>query len=116
MIKGIDVSFPNLKSMMGRDSDCISCDIKYKGKKIAYYNDSGNGGGGFAQVYDRKFRPLLKELESEIAALEPITYMGTELKYDLDLFIGQALDDKDVLKLAKKKLVFKDSDGVEMST
>jgi hypothetical protein len=44
MYKGIEVEVVNLKSLPGRNFDMVTCDIKYKGKKILTYQDDGNGG------------------------------------------------------------------------
>lgn len=84
MYKGIEVQVVNLKSLPGRNFDMVTCEIKYKGKKILTYQDDGNGGcphldvlgsivedgkGGYKKTPERiRNLELYKELEERLQA------------------------------------------------
>ena len=51
----------NRKTFQGLDRQGNQGDPHYKGKKVAWYNDSGNGGSCDIVYYDNSFAPILEE-------------------------------------------------------
>jgi len=130
MYKGINILFVGLKTLQGNDGLIIQADIKYNGKKIATFRDDGNGGevdinaiGRFDNVDGnykasktlKNNRELLLQLEAEFKNLPKVKCSYGDLSSDLDDCIDYAMDEfinnKALLKDAKKGLVFKDKLG-----
>ena len=51
----------NRKTFQGLDWQGNQGDLCYKGKKVAWYNDSGNGGSCDIVYYDNSYAPILEE-------------------------------------------------------
>lgn len=118
MYKGLNLDVLNVKTMQGRDGLIINCDIKYNGKKIASYLDEGCGGEGQAtplgKVIDaqgnyspsadyKANKAALVELEAKLAALPNCD--GYSFPPNLDIAIGDLVNEKETIKDAKKGLI-----------
>lgn len=51
----------NRKTFQGLDRQGNQGDLYYSGKKVAWYNDSGNGGSCDIVYYDNAYAPILEE-------------------------------------------------------
>lgn len=54
----------NVKTFPGRDWEGVTADLWYKGKKVAFYSDYGDGAGGTVQYYNG--RPGKDEYEPKL--------------------------------------------------
>ena len=66
-------------------------DLCYKGKKVAWYNDSGNGGSCDIVYYDNSYAPILEETIKRYFKERPIITEYGELDGDEDLFMAELL-------------------------
>ena len=139
MYQGIDIDIVNVQTKPSREGLALYCEIKYKGKKIATFDDPGMGGEpyidaiGTLKEVDGEYQPteelktnrkLLAELEAEFAALPPeiFRYSGSIIQYDpegenvmeMPITIQTAVDSlyeqKEQLKTAKKGLIIQENE------
>lgn len=118
MYKGLNLDVVNVKTMQGRDGLIINCEIKYNGKKIASYLDEGFGGEGEATPLGKltdghgNYSPsaaykankaALAELEAKLAAMPNCE--GYSFPPNLDIAIGDLINEKETIKDAKKGLM-----------
>ena len=62
----------NRKTFQGLDWQGNQGNLHYKDKKVAWYNDSGNGGSCDIVCYDNSFAPLLEEMIKRYFKERPI--------------------------------------------
>ena len=96
----------NRKTFQGLDWQGNQGDLLYKCKKVAWYNDSGNGGSCDIVCYDNSYAPILEETIKSYFKERPIITEYRELEGDEDLFMAellQLMDDKKEYKKAVKK-------------
>lgn len=118
MYKGINLDIVNVKTLEGREGLIISCEIKYNGKKIASYLDEGYGGEGQAHPlgstsnskgeYEKSeaFKAneaALAELKSKLESLPNLE--GYSFPPNLDIAIGDLVNEREMVRNAKKGLV-----------
>ena len=101
-------SLKNRKTFQGLDWQGNQGDLHYKCKKVAWYNDSGNGGSCDIVYYDNSYAHILEEtIKCYFKERQIITEYG-ELDGDEDLFMAellQLMDDEKEYKKAVKKSV-----------
>ena len=96
----------NRKTFQGLDWQGNQGNLYYNGKKVAWYNDSGNGGSCDIVYYDNSYAPILKETINRYFKERPIITEYGELDGDEDLFMAellQLMDDEKEYKKAIKK-------------
>ena len=94
------------KTFHGLDWQGNQGDLYYNGKKVAWYNDSGNGGSCDIVYYDNAYAPILEETIKRYFKERPIITEYGELDGDEDLFMAellQLMDDEKEYKKAVKK-------------
>jgi len=101
----------NRKTFQGLDWQGNQGDLHYKGKKVAWYNDSGNGGSCDIVYYDNSYAPVLEETIKRYFNERPIITEYGELDGDEDLFMAellQLMDNEDAKKFYKAADEFPD--------
>ena len=96
----------NRKTFQGLDWQGNQGNLDYKSKKVAWYNDSGNGGSCDIVFYDNVYAPILEETIEHYFKERPIITEYGELGGDEDLFMAellQLMDDEKEYKKAVKK-------------
>lgn len=71
----------NRKTFQGLDWQGNQGDLCYKGKKVAWYNDSGNGGSCDIVYYDNSYAPILEETIKCYFKERPISGAATTRKF-----------------------------------
>ncbi len=96
----------NRKTFQGLDWQGNQGNLHYKDKKVAWYNDSGNGGSCDIVYYDNSYAPILEETIKRYFKERPIITEYGKLDGDEDLFMAELLqlmdDEKEYKKAAKK--------------
>ncbi len=99
-------SLKNRKTFQGSDWQGNQGDLCYNGKKVAWYNDSGNGGACDLEYYDSRYASILEETIKRYFKERPIITKYGELDGDEDLFMAELLqlmdDEKEYKKGVKK--------------
>jgi hypothetical protein len=99
-----------IRTFRGRDWDGVQGSIYYKGKKVGWYNDSGDGGAAdidFEGTIEerRKMDELLKAAAVEYYKRYPMTGIYADLPIDSELFmsalVGIIDDEKEYKKAVK---------------
>ncbi len=137
MYKGIPVTFSKMQTMEGHEGTVIRCVVKYQGKQIANYYDDGNGGmpdvnpiGSIDRKPNGDYEPstklkqnrqLLLKLEEEFKKLPKVkidTGTGStfEVNDNLDFAVSHFIEQKEMLKLAKKGLLIEKDGKMYIST
>ena len=96
----------NRKTFQGLDWQGNQGNLYCNGKKVAWYNDSGNGGSCDIVYYDYGYAPILEETIKRYFKERPIITEYGELDGDEDLFMAellQLMDDEKEYKKAVKK-------------
>ena len=86
----------NRKTFQGLDWQGNQGDLWYKGKKVAWYNDSGNGGSCDIVYYDNAYAPILEETIKRYFKERPIITEYGEPFFDrngqpIKIKVGMAL-------------------------
>ena len=97
-------SLRNRKTFQGLDWQGNQGDIHYKGKKVAWYNDSGNGGSCDIVCYDNSYAPILEETIKRYFKERPIITEYGEIEGDEDLFMAELLQLRMTKRNIKKQL------------
>ena len=79
------------KTFHGLDWQGNQGDLYYNGKKVAWYNDSGNGGSCDIVYYETSYAPILAETIKRYFKERPIITEYGELDGDEDLFMAELL-------------------------
>ena len=91
----------NRKTFQGLDQQENQGDLHYKSKKVAWYNDSVNGGSCDIICYDNAYISILEETIKRYFKERPIITEYGELDGDEDLFMAELLqlidDEKEYL-------------------
>ena len=87
-INGIEIK--NLKSFMGMEGPTLQGDIWYKGKKLGFWSQDGNGG------------PDWYDFDATVLDDEVKKYYGEDSYYDLDCLLYDVVNLKDDEKQYKK--------------
>lgn len=99
-----------IRTFRGRDWDGVQGSIYYKGKKVGWYNDSGDGGAAdidFEGTIEKrnKMDELLKAAAVEYYKRYPMTGIYADLPIDSELFmsalVGIIDDEKEYKKAVK---------------
>ena len=81
----------NRKTFQGLDLQGNQGSLYYNGKKVAWYNDSRNGGSCDIVYYDNSYAPILEETIKRYFKERPIITEYGELDGDEDLFMAELL-------------------------
>ena len=79
------------KTFHGLDWQGNQGDLYYNGKKVAWYNDSGNGGSCDIVYSDNSYASILEETIKRSVKERPIITEYGELDGDEDLFMAELL-------------------------
>lgn len=99
-------SLKNRKTFQGLDWQGNQGNLYYKGKKVARYNDCGNGSSCDIVFYDNSCAPILEETIKRYFKERPIITEYGELDGDEDVFMAellQLMDNEKEYKKAVKK-------------
>lgn len=112
------IEIKSLKTMQGREGVAYTCTLHVDGKKAAFVRDEGNGGclwidwtptrkaGG--SIFDS---PVKDRLEAHCAEKAPLETEFGPLSWNLDLLIGEAVEDEIERRALKRwcrtKVVFR---------
>lgn len=112
---------------LSEETICFSADMYFKGKYICPISDIGQGGDIEFHIYanDKEYASFLEAVEWA-KSLDPLQYEDMSLPMDIELYIGQLIEDihnqkedkKEQAKLKKdmaKGICYKTVDGYGMS-
>lgn len=115
MYKGIQLELVKAKTFVAHEGmEGLSCELKYKGKKIATYFDPCLGGEPEVNpIYEnlQENRQLLHELEKEVSKLMFKSSNGMEFNYSLGMFVDEIYAEKQLTKEAKKGILYQKKGG-----
>jgi hypothetical protein len=107
------VTIKSVKTMQGRESMAITCNVFLDNKKVAFYSNSGNGGEGMLDAYDVKgdYKPnreKIKEIEKLISNLPKVKSDISDhfLDIDIDWVVEELVEYSNFEKQMKKAILF----------
>ena len=123
----MDLQLKNVKfsEFMSEETNAFTADLWFRGKKIGYTKNDGQGGCTFTWAYDG-MRDQLNEAENYAKSLPAIVYKGvggredfsldSNLEHVIDRLFENWLETKEIKKQEKKGIYYEKPNGQRATT